>query len=110
MADAHPYKELEMLHPPLPPEVNNALLLHHLIQDDLLAVGMLLDVVDNVPDGACYLPLGPGVAQPGRSDDLSYKDRFQLLIQHLECYVIDAYNQVDQELVVLRKRYPNYKF
>ena len=99
-----------MLHTPLPQEVRTTLLLHQLIQDDLLAVGAILGVVDDLPDGACYLPLGPGVADSGRSDDLSYKAKFELLLQNLECYVLDAYHQVDQRIAVLRKRYPNYNF
>jgi hypothetical protein len=67
-------------------------------------------MVDDLPDGARFLPLGPGVADSGRSDDLSYKDRLQLLLQNLECYVVDAQHRVNQELVVLRRRYPNYTF
>ena len=99
-----------MLHPPLPQDLRTTLLLHQLIQDDLLAVQLLLDVVDDLPDGARYLPLGPGVADSGRSDDLSYKAKFELLLQNLECYVLDVYHQVDQRLVVLRRRYPDYNF
>jgi hypothetical protein len=67
-------------------------------------------MVDDLPDGARFLPLGAGVADSGRSDDLSYKDRLQLLLQNLECYVVDAQHRVNQELVVLRRRYPNYTF
>ena len=97
-----------MLHTPLPQEVRTTLLLHQLIQDDLLAVQLLLDVVDDLPDGARYLPLGPGVADTGRSDDLSYKAKFELLLQNLECYVLDAYHQVDQRIAILRTRYPTW--
>jgi len=99
-----------MLNTSLPQEVRTTLLLHQLIQDDLLAVQVLLGVVDDLPDGARYLPLGPGVADSGRSHDLSYKDRLELLLQNLECYVLDALQQIDQRIVVLRNRYPNYNF
>ena len=94
----------------LPADVRTTLLLHHLIMDDLLGVQVLLDVVDDLPDGARYLPLGPGSADSGGSADLSYKAKFELLLQNLECYVLDAYHQVDQRIVVLRKRYPNCNF
>lgn len=95
----------------LPEEVRDALLMYHIVQDDLLNVQVLLDVIDDLPDGARYLPLGPGSTDPGRDpDDLSPKERFELLIQSLECYVIDAQHRVNQQIAVLRKRYPNYQF
>jgi hypothetical protein len=95
----------------LPEEVRDALLMHHIVQDDLLDVQVLLDVIDDLPDGARYLPLGPGSTDPGRDpDDLSPKERFELLIQSLECYVIDVQHRVNQQIAVLRKRYPNYQF
>jgi hypothetical protein len=95
----------------LPEEVRDALLMYHIVQDDLLDVQVLLDVIDDLPDGARYLPLGPGSTDPGRDpDDLSPKERFELLIQSLECYVIDAQHRVNQQIAVLRKRYPNYQF
>ncbi len=72
---------------------------------------VLLDIIDDLPDGNRYHPLGPGSPDPGRSpDDLSPKEKFELLIQSLECYVLDARQLVNQQLLVLRKRYPNYKF
>jgi hypothetical protein len=96
---------------PLPEEVRDALLMYHIVQDDLLDVQVLLDVIDDLPDGARYLPLGPGSTDPGRDpDDLSPKERFELLIQCLECYVFDTQHRVNQQLAVLRKRYPNYHF
>jgi hypothetical protein len=76
----------------------------------VLAVQVLLDVVDDLPDEARYLPLGPGVADSARSDGLSYKAKFELLLQNLECYVLDAYHGVDQQIAVLRKRCPTYNF
>ena len=95
----------------LPEEVRDALLMYHIVQDDLLDVQVLLDVIDDLPDGARYLPLGPGSTDPGRDpDDLSPKERFELLIQSLECYVIDVQHRVNQQIAVLRKRYPNYQF
>jgi hypothetical protein len=95
----------------LPEEVRDALLMYHIVQDDLLDVQVLLDVIDDLPDGARYLPLGAGSTDPGRDpDDLSPKERFELLIQSLECYVIDAQHRVNQQIAVLRKRYPNYQF
>jgi hypothetical protein len=68
-----------------------------------------------VADGTSLLPtsgvpLGPGVADSGRSDGGSYKAKVELLLQNLGCYVLDAYHQVDQKIAVLRKRYPNYTF
>jgi hypothetical protein len=108
---AHPYyKELEMLHPPLPQEVRTVLDLRHHIQADLLAVQEIRDVLDDLPDGACYLPLGPRAVDPSRSHDLSYKDGFDLLMQTFEYYVLDDYHQVNQQLGELRKKYPNYNF
>jgi hypothetical protein len=44
------------------------------------------------------------------SDELSPKEKFGLLLQALECYVVDAQHQVNQQLNKLRKRYPNYDF
>jgi hypothetical protein len=100
-----------MLNTSLPEEVRTALLKYHIIQDDLLDVQVLLDVIEDLPDGARYLPLGPGSTAPDRDADvLSPKERFELLIQCLECYVFDARHRVLQELGVLRKRYPNYRF
>lgn len=95
----------------LPAEVRTTLLKYHIVQDDLLDVQVLLDIIDDLPDGTRYLPLGPGSTDPGRStDDLSPKEKFGLLIQSLECYVLDAHHRVAQHLILLRKRYPNYKF
>jgi hypothetical protein len=95
----------------LPEQVRDALLMYHIVQDNLLGVQVLLDVIDDLPDGARYLPLGPGSTDPGRDpDDLSPKERFELLVQSLECYVIDAQHRVNQQITVLRKRYPNYQF
>ena len=100
-----------MINTSLPEEVRTTLLKYHIIQDDLLDVEVLLDVIEDLPDGARYLPLGPGSTAPDRDpDDLTPKERFELLIQCLECYVLDARHRVNQELVVLRKRYPNYTF
>ena len=100
-----------MLNTPLPEEVRTALLTYHIIQDDLLDVQILLDEIEDLPDGARYLPLGPGSTDPDRTpDELSPKERFGLLIHCLECYVVDAQHRVNRELVVLRKRYPNYTF
>lgn len=100
-----------MLNTQLPEEVRDALLTYHIVQDDLLDVQVLLDVVDDLPDGARYLPLGPGSTDPCRApDDLSPKERFQLLIQTYECYVFDAQHRVDHQLVVLRRKYPDYSF
>lgn len=95
----------------LPEEVRTTLIKYHIVQDDLLDVQVLLDIIDDLPDGTRYLPLGPGSVDPGRSpDDLSPKEKFEVLIQSLECYVLDAHQRVTQQLIVLRKRYPNYKF
>jgi hypothetical protein len=100
-----------MLNTSLPEEVRTALLMYHIVQDDLLDVQLLLDVIDDLPDGARYLPLGPGSTDPGRApDDLSPKEKFELLIQCLECYIHEAQHRLNQQLVVLRKRYPNYRF
>lgn len=100
-----------MLNTSLPEEVRTTLLKYHLVQDDLLDVEVLLDVIEDLPDGARYLPLGPGSTNPRRDpDDLSPKEKFGLLIQSLECYVFDAQHRVNQQLVVLRKKYPNYTF
>ncbi len=95
----------------LPEEVRTILLKYHLVQDDLLDVQVLLDVIEDLPDGARYLPLGPGSTDPGRAPgDLSPKEKFQLLIQNLEGYVHDAQFRVNQQILVLRKKYPNYTF
>lgn len=100
-----------MTHPLLPEEVRTALLEYRIVLDDLLDVEVLLDVIDDLPEGARYLPLSPGSTDPGRApDDLSPKEKFGLLIQSLECYVLDAHQRVNQQLIVLRKRYPNYNF
>jgi hypothetical protein len=100
-----------MLNTPLPEEVRTALLTQHIVQDDLLDVQILLDEIDDLPDGARYLPLGPGSTDPYRApDDLSPKEKFQLLIQSLECYVFDAQYQAKQRLVMLRRRFPNCNF
>ncbi len=80
-----------MLNTSLPEEVRRALLTYHIVQDDLLDVQVLLDEIEDLPDGARYLPLGPGSTNPHRApDELSPKEKFQLLIQSLECYVVDA--------------------
>ena len=100
-----------MLNTSLPEEVRNALLKYHIVQDDLLDVQILLDEIEDLPDGARYFPLGPGSTDPDREpDELSPKERFELLIQCLECYVVDAHYRVNQRLAVLRKRHPNYDF
>ena len=100
-----------MLNTSLPEEVRNALLQYHIVQDDLLDVQILLDEIEDLPDGARNFPLGPGSTDPDREpDELSPKERFQLLIQSLECYVVDAQQQVKQQLAVLRKQYPNCDF
>ena len=100
-----------MLNASLPEEVRTTLLKYHIIQDDLLDVEMLLDKIEDLPDGARYFPLGPGSIDRDREpDELSPKERFELLIQCLECYVVDAHYRVDQRLAVLRKRYPNCDF
>ena len=100
-----------MLNTSLPEEVRNALLTYHIVQDDLLDVQVLLDEIEDLPEGARHFPLGPGSTDPDREPDvLSPKERFQLLIQSLECYVVDAHYRVDQRLAVLRKRYPNCDF
>jgi len=62
-------------------------------------------MIEDLPDGARHLPLGPESTAPDREpNELSPKERFELLIQCLECYVLDARRRVNQELVVLRKR------
>ena len=95
----------------LPEEVRTTLLKYHIVQDDLLDVQVLLDMIEDLPDGTRYLPLGPGSTEPGRSpDDLSPKEKFELLVMALECYVVAAHHQVKQQLRVLRKKYPNYEF
>src|SRR5215210_5879181 len=100
-----------MLNTSLPEEVRNALLKYHIVQDDLLDVQLLLDEIEDLPDGARYFPLGPGSTDPDRApDELSPKERFELLIQCLECYVFDAQHRVNQQLAVLRGRYPNCDF
>jgi hypothetical protein len=100
-----------MLNTSLPEEVRNALLTYHIVQDDLLDVQVLLDEIEDLPDGARYFPLAPGSTDPERGPDvLSPKERFELLILSLECYLVDAQQRVNQRLAVLRKRYPNCKF
>ncbi len=100
-----------MLNTPLPEDVRDALLEYHTVRDDLLDVEVLLDVIDDLPDGARYLPLSPGYTDPNRSpDELSPKEKFRLLIQILEYYILDAQHRVNQQLIVLRRRYPNYRF
>jgi len=104
-------KEIKMLNTSLPEEVRTTLLKYHIIQDDLLDVQILLDEIEDLPDGARYFPLGPGSTNPDREpDELSPKEKFELLIQSLECHVVDNLQQTKQELVTLRKRYPNYTF
>ena len=72
---------------------------------------LLLNHIEDLPDGARYLPLGPGSTDPGRDPhDLSPKEKFGLLIQSLECYVLEAEHRVTQQLIMLRKKYPNYNF
>ena len=100
-----------MLNTSLPEEVRNALLEYHTIQDDLLDVQILLDEIEDLPDGARYFQLAPGSTDPDREpDELTPKERFELLIQCLECYVVDAQHRVNQRLAVLRKRYPTHNF
>ena len=100
-----------MLNTSLPEEVRNALLKYHLIQDDLLDLQILLDEIEDLPDGARYFPLGPGSTDPERDpDELSPKERFEVLLQSLECHVLDNLHQAKQELVVLRKRYSKHTF
>ena len=100
-----------MLHTSLPKEVRNALLKYHLIQDDLLDLQILLDEIEDLPDGTRYFPLGPGSTDPDREpDQLSPKEKFEVLLQSLECHVLNNLHQAKQDLVVLRKRYPNYDF
>ncbi len=102
---------MNMTHTSLPEEVRTTLLTYHIVQDDLLDVQVLLDVIEDLPDGARYLPLGPGsIDQKRAPDDLSPKEKLELLIQSLECYVLDARHRVNQQLIVLRKRYPNHNF
>src|SRR4051794_9005324 len=93
-------KEIKMMiNTSLPEEVRIALLKYHIVQDDLLDVEMLLDVIEDLPDGARYLPLSPGSTAPDRApNDLSPKEKFELLIQSLECYVVDAKHHVNQQL------------
>jgi hypothetical protein len=89
-------REIKMLNTSLPEEVRTVLLTHHIIQDDLLDVQLLLDVIDDLPDGARYLPLSLGSTDPGRSpDDVSPREKFGLLISSLECYVVDAQYHVN---------------
>ena len=65
----------------------------------------------DLPDGARCIPLGLGSTHPCRApDDLSPQKKFELLIQNLECYVLEDQHPVNQQLVVLRKRHPNYHF
>ena len=79
-----------MLNTSLPEEVRNALLKYHIIQDDLLDLQILLDEIEDLPDGARYFSLGPGSTDPERDpDELSPKERFEVLLQSLECHVID---------------------
>ncbi len=49
-----------MLNTSLPGEVRTALVMYHIVQDDLLDVEVLLDHVEELPEGARYLPLSPG--------------------------------------------------
>jgi len=103
--------DIKMLNTSLPEEVRNALLEYHTIQDDLLDVQILLDEIEDLPDGSRYFPLGLGSTHPDlEPDELSPKERFELLIQIFECYVVDAQHRVNQHLAVLRRRYPNYNF
>jgi hypothetical protein len=82
-----------------------------LVQDDLLDVQILLDEIEDLPDGTGYLPPGPDSTDPARDpDDLSPRERFELLIQNLECYVLDDQYRVNRQLVVLRRKYPNLHF
>jgi hypothetical protein len=70
-----------MTHASVPEEVRTALLKYHIVQDDLLDVQLLLDHIEDLPDGARYLPLGPGSTDPGRDPhDPSPKEKFGLLI------------------------------
>jgi hypothetical protein len=100
-----------MLNTQLPEEVRTALLTYHIVLDDLYDVQMLLAQIEDLPDGARYIPRGPGSTDPDRApDDLSPKEKFEVLIQSLECYVLDTQHQVKQQLSGLRKKYPNYTF
>jgi hypothetical protein len=100
-----------MLNTSPPEEVRTTLIKYHIIQDDLLDVQILLDEIEDLPDGARYFPLGPGSTDTDREpDELSPKERFELLIQSLECYVVDAHYRVNQRLAKFRKQYPNCDF
>ena len=95
----------------LPDEVRAALLKYHHYQDDLLDQQVLLDQVEDLPDGARYLPLGPGSTAPDRAPgDLSPKERFERQMVSLEGHVLDNLFQAKQELVVLRTKYPDFTF
>ena len=97
-------------HTSLPEEVRTPLLKYHLVQEDLLDLQVLLDVIEDLPDGARYFPLGPGSTEPGRAqDDPSPKEKFELLVQSLECYVLEAQYRINHQLIVLRTRYPTYR-
>src|SRR5215218_2901335 len=86
--------DIKMLNTSLPEEVRNALLEYHTIQDDLLDVQILLDEIEDLPDGSRYFPLGPGSTDPDRQpDELSPKEKFELLIQSLECHLLDNLHQ-----------------
>jgi|SRR5215208_2562496 len=100
-----------MRNPSLPEEVASTLLKYHIVLHDLLDVEMLLDAIEDLPDGARYFPLGPGSTDSDREpDELSPKEKFGLLVQSLECYVVDAQHGINQQLAALRKRYPNCDF
>jgi hypothetical protein len=100
-----------MINTSLPEEVRRALLTYHIVQDDLLDVAILLDVIEDLPDGARNLPLPPGSTDPGRDPDaLSPKGKLEVLIQSLECYVFEARDRVNQQLVALRGKYPHINF
>jgi hypothetical protein len=95
----------------LPEEVRTALLKYHLVQDDLLDLQVLLDDIEDLPDGTRYLPLRPGSTAPDRDPGvLSPKERFEQLMQCLECHVLNNLQEAKHELAVLRERYPNCDF
>jgi len=100
-----------MLKTPLPAEVRNALLTRHIVLDDLLDVQLLLDEIEDLPNGARYFTLPPGSTNSDREpDELTPKEKFELLILCLECYVADALHGVNRQLAVLRRWYPDYEF
>jgi hypothetical protein len=91
--------------------LRTTLLKYQTVQDDLLDVRILLDEIEDLPDGARFLPLRPGSTDPDRAlDDPSPKEKFERQIQTLEGYVLETRYRVNQKLVVLRKRYPTYRF